>query len=117
MATLALGPAGTIAHQRRERIATRFNRTLREGIEEHVIENRTEAERTIDFVIEHCNKARLNGSLKYETPWTWYRGNPATVRQERRKKMAMARHRRRQVNRRIRQTTFSQTSPEAVTYG
>jgi transposase InsO family protein len=96
-------------------ITERFNRTLREGIEEHLIENRTDAEQTIRAVIDHYNTTRLHSSLEYQTPWTWYRGNPATVRHERRKKMAMARHRRKQVNLGIRQLTFPQTSPEAAT--
>ena len=96
-------------------ITERFNRTLREGIEEHLIENRADAERTIESVIDHYNTERLHGSLEYQTPETWYRGNPLTVRRERQKKMAMARHRRKQVNLGIRQPTFPQTSPEAAT--
>jgi transposase InsO family protein len=94
----------------------RFNRTLREGIEEHLIENRQDAERVVGQVISHYNNERLHGALDYQTPSTWYRGNPEHLRQERRKKMAMGRHRRKQVNLGIRQPTFPQTSPESVLY-
>jgi len=96
-------------------ITERFNRTLREAIEEHLIENREETERIIGMVISHYNNERLHGSLEYQTPQTWYRGDPAAVRGERQKKMAMARHRRKQMNLGIRQPTFPQTSPEAAT--
>jgi hypothetical protein len=59
---------------------------------------------------------RLHGALNYQTPSTWCRGNPEQLRQERRKKVAMGRHRRKQVNLGIRQPTFPQTSPESVLY-
>jgi putative transposase len=92
----------------------RFNRTLREGIEEHLIETRQDAERIVGEVICRYNEERLHGALDYQTPSTWYRGNPEQLRQERCKKMAMGRHRRKQVNLGIRQPTFPQTSPESV---
>ena len=92
----------------------RFNRTLREGIEEHLIESRQDAQRVVGEVIDHYNNERLHSSLDYQTPSTWYRGNPERLRQERRTKMAMGRHRRKQVNLGIRQPTFPQTSPESA---
>ena len=92
----------------------RINRTLREGIEEHLIESRQDAECVVGNVIDHYNTERLHGSLDYQTPSTWYRGNPDQLRQVRRKKMAMGRHRRKQVNLGIRQPTFPQTSHQAA---
>lgn len=97
-------------------VVERFNRTLREGVEEHLIESRRDAERVVGSVIHNYNTERLHGALDYQTPQTWYRGVPEQVRQERRMKMAMARHRRKQVNLGIRQPTFPQTSPESALY-
>lgn len=84
----------------------RFNRTLREGIEEHLIESRQDAERIGGVVICHYCEERMHGALDFKTPSTWYRGNPDQLRQERRKKMAIGRHRRKQVNLAIRQPTL-----------
>lgn len=90
----------------------RFNRTLREGIEEHLIESQQDADRVVGQVIDHYNTQRLHGALEYQTPSTWYLGNPDELRRARRTKMAMGRHLRKQVNLGIRQPTFPQTSRE-----
>ena len=41
----------------------RFHRTLREGIEEHLIETRQDAERIVGEVICRYNEERLHGAL------------------------------------------------------
>lgn len=98
-------------------LVERFHRTLREGIEEFDLDSRYEAERQIAAVVDHYNTERLHSSLDFQTPETWYRGNPATVTHQRRLKMAQARHRRKQVNLGIRQRTFPISSTEPFTCG
>ena len=93
----------------------RFHRTLREGIEELELDGRYEAERQLTAVIEHYNNERLHSSLDFQTPHTWYRGNPAKVTSKRRMKMAQARHRRKQINLGIRQRTLPISTNESFT--
>ena len=95
-------------------IQERFNRTLREGIEEHDLESRYDTQEVIGNLISHYNDIRLHSSLAYQTPATWYRGNPSAVTQTRRLKLSQARHRRKQVNLGIRQRTLPFTNPESV---
>lgn len=79
-------------------IQERFNGTLRKGIEEHELESRYNSEDVIKNLIRNYNEVRLHSSLGFQTPATWYRGNPAKLERERRMKLSQARHRRRQVN-------------------
>ena len=58
-------------------VQERFNRTLREGIEEHELESRYDSLEVIGELISHYNEIRLHSSLAFQTPATWYRGNPA----------------------------------------
>jgi hypothetical protein len=41
----------------------RFNRTLREGMEEQLIESGQDVERIVGEMICHCNEDRLHGAL------------------------------------------------------
>ena len=95
-------------------VQERFNRTLREGIEEHVLESRYDSMEVIGTLISHYNEVRLHSSLGFQTPATWYRGNPAAVERERRLKLSQARHRRKQINLGIRQRTLPFSTPESV---
>ncbi len=87
-------------------IQERFNRTLREGIEEHDLDSRYDSEEVIGNLIRHYNEVRLHSSLGFQTPATWYRGDPAKVERGRRLKLSQARHRRKQINLGIRQPTL-----------
>lgn len=93
----------------------RFHRTLREGIEEHDLEGRYDTERQIAALIEHYNNERLHSSLDFQTPATWYSGQPASVANQRRLKLSQARHRRKQFNLGIRQRTLPLSSTEPFT--
>lgn len=95
-------------------VQERFNRTLREGIEEHTLEGRYDSLEVIEGVIGHYNTERLHSSLGFQTPWTWYRGKPSQVDRARRLKLSQARHRRKQINLGIRQRTLPFTNQESV---
>ena len=56
----------------------------------------------------------LHSALLYQTPATWYRGNPHQVAEARRRKLARARHRRKQFNLGIRQKTFPFSASESA---
>lgn len=95
-------------------IQERFNRTLREGIEEHDLESRCDSQEVIAKLISHYNDVRLHSSLRFQTPATWYRGSPSHVERTRRLKLSQARHRRKQINLGIRQRTLPFPNPESV---
>ncbi|TWT65470.1 DDE-type integrase/transposase/recombinase [Crateriforma conspicua] len=95
-------------------IQERFNRTLREGIEDHELSGRYDTQEVIGELISNYNAVRLHSSLGFQTPATWYRGNPSMVEQARRLKLEQARHRRKQINLGIRQRTLPFPKPESV---
>lgn len=96
-------------------VMERCNRTLREAIEEHDLIGRYDSERVIDSIVTHYNHERLHSALGYQTPATWYRGNPDELSSNRRLKLSQARHRRKQINLGIRQRTLPFLSPESAT--
>jgi len=81
----------------------RCNRTLREAVEDHDLVGRYDSEEAIGKIVAHNNHERLHSALEFQTPATWYRGNPAQVTTDRRLKLCQARHRRKQFNLGIRQ--------------
>ena len=87
-------------------VMERCNRTLREAIEEHDLVGRYDSEATIEKIVSHYNDERLHSALGYQTPATWYRGNPDQISAARRLKLSQARHRRKQFNLGIRQKTL-----------
>ena len=92
-------------------VQERFNRTLREGIEEHHLESRYDSMEVIGNLISHYNNVRLHSSLGFQTPATWYRCSPSEVERARRLKLSQARHRRKQINLGIRQRTIPFPNP------
>ena len=95
-------------------VIERCHRTLREAIEEHDLVGRYDSESVIDSLVTHYNQVRLHSALGYQTPATWYRGNPETVTSLRRLKLAQARHRRKQFNLGIRQTVLPFSESESA---
>ena len=81
----------------------RFNRTLGEKLEDHELEDFTQAEEIIDGIIRHYNHERLHSSLNFLRPIDYYRGNPETLLAERRRKLQQARELRKQENLKLRQ--------------
>jgi len=87
-------------------VMERCNRTLREAIEVHELTGRYDSEEAIGQIVDHYNSERLHSALEFQTPATWYRGNPEEVTTARRLKISQARHRRKQFNLGIRQRTL-----------
>jgi transposase InsO family protein len=87
-------------------IMERSNRTVREALEEQEPVSRYEAEAALGRIIEWYNHERLHSSLGYLRPIDYYRGDPKTQHETRRKKLAAARHRRREKNLELRQPTL-----------
>jgi transposase InsO family protein len=96
-------------------VMERCNRTLREALEVHELTSRYDAEETIGQIIAHYNGERLHSALEFQTPATWYRGDPTKATSTRRLKLSQARHRRKQFNLGIRQRTLPYPTPETVT--
>jgi transposase InsO family protein len=92
----------------------RVHRTLREELEGEALTNLLEAERVLGRVVKRYNEERLHSALGYLPPREFYRGNPAARFEERRRKLAEARHKRRETNLGLRQRTLPLESGETV---
>lgn len=102
-----------LAHQRikphcpeENGLMERAYRTLREALEEEELTDRPTAERVLARVIGWYNEERLHRALGYLRPVDYYRGDPAALIETRRRKLAAARHQRKEANLRLRQRTL-----------
>jgi len=84
----------------------RANRTLRERLEEEELTDPVQAQDVLTKIIRWYNEERLHSALGYMPPVVYYRGNPAIRHEERRRKMAEARHRRKEKNLKLKQRTI-----------
>jgi putative transposase len=84
----------------------RMHRTLREELDGEALRNLPEAKKVFGRVVRRYNEERLQSALGYLAPADYYRGNPEERREVRRRKLAEARHRRREKNLELRQRTF-----------
>ncbi len=91
----------------------RAYRTLREALEEEELANVLEARESLAKIVRWYNEERLHSALGYMEPAEFYRGNPAARQEERRRKMAEVRKRRKETNLALRQRTipFSEEPP------
>ena len=96
-------------------IMERANRTLRESLEEREFSNRYEAEEALRKIVEHYNHVRLHSALGFKAPSIFYRGQPAVIDAARRDKLRDARHRRKEINLKIRQQTLPLTMSQTTT--
>jgi len=96
-------------------LVERAHRTLGEVLDEMELNDLAEARQKIADVIRWYNEERLHSALHFLRPMDYYRGDPQALLEERRKKLAEARHRRREANLEIRQRTlaFAAVEPEA----
>lgn len=92
----------------------RLHRTLREELDGEALTNLLEAEKVFGRVVKRYNQERLHSALGYLTPADYYRGNPEQRFAERRRKLAEARHQRRERNLELRQRTFPYEAEEPV---
>jgi putative transposase len=92
----------------------RVHRTLREELEGELLTNLLEAEKVLARVVRRYNEERLHSALGYLTPKDYYRGNPEERFAERRRKLAVARHQRREKNLELRQRTLPYEAEETI---
>jgi putative transposase len=95
-------------------IIERCQRTIGELIEEHELEDFTQAQGVIAEIIRHYNHERLHSSLSYLRPVDYYRGNPEALLARRRRKLQEARELRKQENLKLRQRLIPWTETENV---
>jgi putative transposase len=92
----------------------RAHRTFGEALDGEELTDFLQAEKAIGKMIRWYNEERLHSALGFLRPVDYYRGAPEALREERRRKMAQARHRRKETNLRIRQQTLPLERKEIV---
>jgi transposase InsO family protein len=95
-------------------VIERSFRTLREALEGEELTSLLEAERVLTRLVRWYNEERLHSALGYLPPVVVYRGNPEQRKEERRRKLAQARHRRREKNLGLQQGTLPIGTGEPV---
>jgi transposase InsO family protein len=92
----------------------RMNRTIREALEGEELANYVQAQEVLARIIRWYNDERLHSALGYLRPVDYYRGNPQQLAEARRQKLREARHRRKEINLRIKQRTLAFPAGEVV---
>ena len=92
----------------------RAQRTFDEALDGQDFESYAEAQDAIARMIRWYNEERLHSAQGFLRPADYYHGRPEVLHEERRRKLAQARHRRKETNLRIRQRTLPLASREVV---
>jgi hypothetical protein len=92
----------------------RANRTIGEALEGEDLTDYLQARKVIARLIGWYNLEQLHSALGFLRPVDYYRGKPEELYAVRRRKLAEARHRRREKNLELRQPTLPLTSEETV---
>ena len=87
-------------------VVERAHRTLGEVLDEMDLKNLIQARATIAEIVRWYGDERLHSALHFLRPVDYYRGDPERLLEERRRKLAEARHRRKERNLQIRQQTL-----------
>jgi transposase InsO family protein len=95
-------------------IIERSNRTLRDALDGAELTDLLQARDVTAGIIQWYNGERLHSALGYLRPIDYYRGDPVAIHEQRRRKMAEARHRRREKNLKLRQSTLPLEAQEGV---
>ena len=95
-------------------IMERTNRTFREALDGEELTDLYQSRDVMKRIIDWYNHERLHRALGYLRPIDYYRGDPARLKEVRRRKMAEAKHRRRETNLKLRQPTLPLESQEGV---
>jgi transposase InsO family protein len=98
-------------------VIERSNRTLREALEGEQLTDLYQAREVLARIVRWYNEERLHSALGYLRPLDYYRGQPAELHEARRRKLAEARHRRREKNLQLRQPTLPLEPQEVVANG
>jgi transposase InsO family protein len=93
-------------------IMERANRTLREQLDGEELVNPLQAHDVLTRVIKRYNEERLHSAIEFMRPIDYYRGQPGELREERKRKLAAAHHRRREANLALRQRTLPLSNPD-----
>ena len=96
-------------------VVERVHRTLDEALEGEEMNDYYQASDIIAKKVSWYNTERLHSAIDFLRPIDYYRGDPESLREDRRRKMAQARHRRKERNLLIRQRTLPFTGAEVVT--
>ncbi len=95
-------------------IVERSNRTLREALDGEELTDLLQARDVIARQVQWYNTERLHSALGYLRPIDYYRGEPQQLHEARRRKLAEARHQRREANLKVRQLTLPLEPGEGV---
>lgn len=95
-------------------VVERAQRTLGDALEDEELTNGLQARDAIGKIVAWYNEERLHSALGFLRPADYYRGAPEVLFEDRRRKLAQARHRRREENLRLRQRTLPLESAEVV---
>jgi transposase InsO family protein len=95
-------------------LCERLQRTLGEALEEEDLTDYFQTRDVVGRIVEWYNNQRLHSALGFLRPVDYYRGNPAELHEARRRKLAAARHQRREKNLRLRQPTLPLEPAETV---
>ena len=98
-------------------IIERSNRTLREALEGEALSDLWQAREVIGRIINWYNTERLHSALGYLRPIDYYRGDPAALHEQRHRKIAQARHQRKEKNLQLRQRTLPLQAAEGIANG
>ena len=92
----------------------RAHRTFGEALDGVELTDYLQAQRQIGKMIRWYNEERLHSALGFLRPADYYHGRPQILRAERRRKLAQARHRRKETNLGLRQHTLPLERRETV---
>jgi transposase InsO family protein len=95
-------------------LCERLQRTLGEALEEEELTDYYQTRDVVGRIIRWYNEERLHSALGFLRPVDYYQGDPAALHEARRKKLAAARHQRREKNLRLRQPTLPLETLETV---
>ena len=94
----------------------RYHRTIGERIDQHDLEDLTQAKAVIASIIANYNHVRLHSALFFLRPADYYRGKPEALLAERRRKLQTARELRKQENIELRQRLIPWVEDQTVSY-
>lgn len=93
-------------------LVERVNKTIKEKFNDYEFRNIAHAKAVINEIVRYYNEERLHSAINFLRPIDYYRGNPDKLLEERRIKILEARHKRREINLKIKQHSLALIEPE-----